>query len=842
MDGNKSASASGLPADLEQLLQQIGQPPTSPLYFPVRHHSPACARQLQNLMADYRPDLVLIEGPADATPLIPFLQDTTTRPPVAIYSYFVDAANRQEMNGELTPRADLPARFQAWYPFAAFSPELVALRQAADLGAEARFIDLPFKSLLAAEREALKAEGGKGARARAARLQAGWDEWLLARSSYVNELCRRTRSRDFNELWDHLFEVGESRLTHTEFRRQLSAWAYFSRAGYPAPMLEREGNTAREEFMAQFIAAGVQDKRYSRVLVVTGAFHTVALPGLVSEKLRSKVKVPKLSAEKDAASLLTPYSYYRMGELSGYASGVPAPQYYGRVWEADKLAEAEPHEMAGLSVLVEVVRRAKALGEPLSTADAIAAFHLARNLAGFRARPGQHPAREDFLDALQSSFIKGDASYSSQLILRLAAEVMTGEEVGEVTVLAGQAPLVAEFYATARKYRLPIVEGQPREISLDLYQNQGHATRSQFLHRLRFLGVTYASFVNGPDFVTGQNLQLITERWQVQWRPTLDGRLIELSAYGSTLAEAALNKLREAIARPEIGAGTAAALLLDAARMGLYEAFAVLVGEVRDKVNSDNNFLSLVDAAYSFVLLYGYREALVTAGLGNVLDLARPAFNRAVLLIPNLAVAKIEPDDLPDYADRFRTLAQLVLTDRKDAPGFSRLLLTESARRGLREADAAGAPVSAPLLRGALLGLLYTLQASSETEIVGEFEAYVRGNRGGGTIAGDFLDGLLRLSKGLLLGSRALLLALHELIEKLDWEDFVRLLPALRRAFTVYTPREVDLLAERVAALSGPTGSVRSLTNLTLPPKELIKLHRLDQEVNESLRKWGIEV
>ncbi len=797
-------------------------------------------------MAQYQPDLVLIEGPADATPLIPFLQDEATHPPVAIYSYYIDSTNSEQMNGDLTPRADLPARFQAWYPFGAFSPELVALRDAARLGAEARFIDLPFKRLLAAEREVLQAERGKGSRARLGRLKAGWDEWLLARSTYIGELCRRTRSRDFNELWDQLFEVGGMEAEPGQFRRQLTAWAYFSRAGYPPESLVREGNAAREDFMALYIAAALQNKRYSRVLVVTGAFHTVALPGLVAEKLKGKVKAPKLTAEKEAASLLTPYSFYRMDELSGYASGVPSPQYYSRIWEAAQAGEAEPHEVAGLSVLVEVVRRAKELNEPLSTADVISAFHLARNLAGFRARPGQHPARDDIVDALRTSFIKGDEAYTGRLIMKLASDVLTGEAIGEVTPLAGQAPLVAEFYATAKKNRLPLIEKEAREIGLDLYQNEGHALKSQFLHRLRFLEVPYAEFASGPDFVGGQNLQLITERWRVQWTPRLDGRLIELSAYGSTLAEAALNKVREAMARPEIGAGKAAALLLDAARMGLYEAFSTLLTEVRDKVNGDRDFLSLVDALYSLVLLYGYREALVTAGLEAVLALARPAFSRAVLLLPDLATAKIEPEDLPGYADRFRTLAQLVLTETASAsaesPTFSRVLLVTSARRALREADVAGAPGSAPLLRGALFGLLYTLQATTETEVVAEFEAYVRGNRGGGTVAGDFLDGLLRLSKGLLLGSRALLTALHELITALEWGEFVRLLPALRRAFTVYTPREIDLLAERAALLSGKGEASRALTALVLPAAELVRLHVLDREVSDDLRRWGVEV
>ena len=42
-------------------------------YFPVRHHSPACAWHVSRLIGELKPKTVLIEGPRDATSLIPFL-------------------------------------------------------------------------------------------------------------------------------------------------------------------------------------------------------------------------------------------------------------------------------------------------------------------------------------------------------------------------------------------------------------------------------------------------------------------------------------------------------------------------------------------------------------------------------------------------------------------------------------------------------------------------------------------------------------------------------------------------------------------------------------------------
>lgn len=54
------------------------------LYYPVRHHSPACAWHLERAMDRYRPELVLVEGPENANDLISILANPETRAPVAL--------------------------------------------------------------------------------------------------------------------------------------------------------------------------------------------------------------------------------------------------------------------------------------------------------------------------------------------------------------------------------------------------------------------------------------------------------------------------------------------------------------------------------------------------------------------------------------------------------------------------------------------------------------------------------------------------------------------------------------------------------------------------------------
>src|SRR5215472_19327612 len=104
------------------------------VYFPIRHHSPACAWHLVRLIRELKPPAVLVEGPSSFTPLIPTILDPATKPPIAVYTHFIDVGRKLYKPTENEP--DLgPARFAAYYPFCEYSPELVALRVGQQIGA-----------------------------------------------------------------------------------------------------------------------------------------------------------------------------------------------------------------------------------------------------------------------------------------------------------------------------------------------------------------------------------------------------------------------------------------------------------------------------------------------------------------------------------------------------------------------------------------------------------------------------------------------------------------------------------------------------------------------------------
>jgi len=78
--------------------------------FGVRHLSPAGAWHLRHYLDTLKPELVLIEGLADATELIPDVTRRGTRPPIALLAY----------------TDSLPIRTLI-YPLARYSPEFQAM-------------------------------------------------------------------------------------------------------------------------------------------------------------------------------------------------------------------------------------------------------------------------------------------------------------------------------------------------------------------------------------------------------------------------------------------------------------------------------------------------------------------------------------------------------------------------------------------------------------------------------------------------------------------------------------------------------------------------------------------
>lgn len=779
------------------------------VWFPVKHFSPACAWHVRQLIAEVQPAAVLVEGPDDADPLIPHIISPATRPPLTILSAYADRKNRFGLNGRHSPSEDVPARFRSWWPFTDFCPEYNALTAGAAASAALHFIDLPLTARVPFQH------------ARTGRSSEAPDDHHLGLSRYFEALRLRERKRSFDELWDSHFEVGGLNLAREDFMRRVLTFAWCARFAGGAGPDDDDGTLTREAHMRYHVDRALRAYPEGRVVVVTGGFHSVALPF-------TKGRRAKVFRDAHLETLVVAHSFRALARLYSLER---LPAYGQAVWEALLADEARPYDTAAMRLLVEVMREARGRQEGPSTADAVGAWKAARRLAELRGNA--EVTLHDLLDAAQMSYVKGDRRVLGGAVERAAREVLVGRAHGEVTGAAGQVPLLADFYARCKEHRLDVT-GEAKTVRLDLHKQRKHRLKSAVLHQCDFLEVPYFGALDrhagqhfrGPDPAAGTNLHLITETWAVRWTEVVDDRLLELADRGATLSEAAAVTLRERLVDVAEDAAGAARLLLRCAQMMLVEHFHATLDVVEDAIAEDRRLVHLVDALADFVLLHSHHDTLATRGDQRVLDTVRMLFVRAALALP--AAAYVEPAAQGDLLDRLQTLVRVALTFEAAALDVDLLVAQVRAMVDAQDGRAG--------VRGAGFGVLFGFGALRERDIAAELLSYLRGPPDKVLAAGAFLEGLFLTSRGVFLRSRRLLRTINEVLAELEWGVFKTVLPDLRRAFTRFTPAEIDDVARHVAEEVGVRETVAD--DGPVPPELAATCARIDAEVSGALAGW----
>ncbi|HWE38394.1 MAG TPA: DUF5682 family protein [Isosphaeraceae bacterium] len=803
-DARLAVAESGLdPAEIARRVEGVL---AGPLYwFPVRHHSPTVARLLRAALLERRPRLVLIEGPSEANDLIPHVVDARTEPPVAIYSSYRDDDNVLGLNGVVSPAPDLPARFAVWYPLTIYSPEYVAMKTAEEIGADVVFIDLPHHAQIA--------RNGPDERLPHTPPAADEDR-LITTSGFYQTLADAAGFKSFPEAWDTLFE-GPETADFEAYRRDLAAFCLAARITAD-PAAERAGETVeRERHFLKSIreALGARGLRPDEAAVVCGGFH-----------LFLDRDDPTPPPEPPAGTVYTavvPYSYFRISELAGYGAGVRAPQFYETCHELTAAGRAGD---VAMEHAIAVLRRMRRGGEPLSTADAIAATHHAGMLARLRGRG--HATLDDIEDALLTCCCKGNPADEGAKLRRAMDEAGVGTRIGKVTPALGRLPIVDDFHARVAELELGDVLGQERRHDLRLDKRAAKdARRSAFLHRLALLNVPFAApSARGGGF----SGTIFREDWAVKWEPRTEPALIEQSLYGDTVESAALARLREAIAEAGTGAGKTCERLLQAVDLDLPELVQVAETAGARAIDADPDFVSLASALHHLSLLDRY--AALRGLRREVLDdLLVRAYDRACFALPD--ASSVPDEEHQGVVDALVTVADLI---QRSGPGrFDRSLFASAARRAADESPA-------PFLRGAFLGLLCEIRDLPAEALAAEVAGLAQASTERMVTAGDLLDGMLAVSRtSILLGAEALVAAVDDLLKAAEWDPFLTMLPRLRAAFERLNEPQRDSLAATVARRHGlaKADDVRGMSG-SLRATALVA--RIDAAVAKALEGWPL--
>jgi hypothetical protein len=451
-------------------------------FFGIRHHGPGCAESLRRALQAWSPQLVLIEGPADAevAEALALAGDAGMKPPVALYVY----------------RPDQPSR-SVHYPLAEFSPEWVALRHSAGLGVPVRFIDLPMTHQLA-DAEETDPEAEAPAKA--------------LRGDGIAALARIAGYEDAERWWSQLIE---HRGGDEEVFAAIAEGMRGLREQEPAPP-RREA--LREAYMRQRLREANKEA-VERIAVVCGAWHVPALETLPAAKQDAEL-LKGLPKAKIAAGW-TPWTHGRLCFASGYGAGVAAPGWYLHLWRH----RGKDARQLTVRWLIRFARQLRKEDLEASGAHVIEAVRLSETLAALRGR--RLPDLVDLDESVEAVF--GAGSGAKLALARRALWI--AERLGEIPEHAPTTPLARDLAQQQKSLRLP-PDPEEKALTLDLRKDLDRA-RSVLLHRLSLLGIAWGKLTEARGRGT------FKEAWSLAWQPDFVVRLVERAALGNTVEQAA---------------------------------------------------------------------------------------------------------------------------------------------------------------------------------------------------------------------------------------------------------------------------------------------------------------
>lgn len=537
--------------------------------FGIRHHGPGCARSLLAALDALQPDVLVLEMPQEAEPLLVHAAHEAMKPPVAL----------------LLHRADQPEH-SSFYPFARFSPEWNAIRWALSNHIPIRCFDLPAAHMLALREETEAAECPECEKPEeptesekpAPRPDAF--EWLAKADGYSDSERwwndRVEERRDHRGFFEAILEAV------TALRDELN-------------LTESSETLLREAWMRKTLRA-VEKDGFQNIAVVCGAWHAPALkgPAKVSDDNALLKNLPK---HKVAATWI-PWTDDRLAFTSGYGAGIRSPGWYGHLWD-----HPEDPIPAWLTRAARILRKE---GQEASSASVIEALRLSNSLAGMRGRP--LPGLDETLESIQSVFCQGDPLPLDFLKPKL----LVGTTMGELPEGLPSLPLQQDIDATIRRLRLkPAASATPLELDL---RDDGGRARSTFLHRLLALDIPWGRKQHARTKGT------FKESWSLQWKPEFAVAIIDAAAFGNTVESAATHKLT----RPNSGTGLAAITSrLDLALLGALNDAVVLLLQHLDAAAATSHDLSDLLAAVptlAAISRYGDVRATDAAAVGHLLD------------------------------------------------------------------------------------------------------------------------------------------------------------------------------------------------------------------------------
>ena len=730
---------------------------SEPHFFGIRHHGPGCARSLVRAFADLKPDCVLIEGPPEGDALLPLITSEGMRPPVALLTYCPDEP-----------------RLAVYHPFAVFSPEWQAAHWAVAAGVPVRFIDLPITHGLALDKaqrdlervaEQTAEPDATGLDAHGASPASVLPE-PVERRDPLNWLAHAAGYADGESWWNHMVE---ERGDGEQLFAAISEAMLALRADWkdsPCDEHEAHREDLREAHMRQCIRAA-QKEGFERIAVVCGAWHLAGLQASTTAKADQTLLkgLPKVKVQ----TTWVPWTYRHLTRASGYGAGIASPGWYEHLWTSHD--NAQPRTVTWLARVARLMRERDL---DCSSAHLIEAARLADTLAALRDRPA--PGLEELHEASRTVLTMGDES----VLHFIRDALVVGDRLGHVPPDVPTVPLQRDVEQAQRSLRLK-PEATQKTLDLDL-RHANDLARSHLLHRLHLLDIPWGTMTK----VGRSSKGTFHEVWSLQWQPEFVLRLIEASQWGQTVQDAAVAKVVDQCSR--IGTLSELSALVDRVLLAdLHTAVAVATRALEDRAALTGDALQLLAAlpSLSNVFRYGNVRQTDAAMVGHVLD---GLIVRAAISLP-LACAAL--DDAAADALRDKLLgahAAVKLRNGDEQADIWQQSLNQIAlQSGAHE-----------LLQGVAVRLLLDDGTWTVDQVASALSLHLSSGAEPAKAAA-WLDGFLNRNAVVLLHDARVWQLVNDWLVGLNEEHFVRVLPLVRRTFSVFGPSERRDLGQRAS-------------------------------------------
>ena len=718
-------------------------------YYGIRHHGPGSCKRLLAALSRLQPVMLLIEGPADCSELLPMLGSSQMRPPVALLAYAADH-----------PECAL------YYPFADYSPEYQASRWALQAGVALHYIDLPANIQLAqrvaSHEQSLRTTEEDGDEPPASEEPS---RHPLAIDP-IGALARAAGYEEGESWWNDLIEQ------NSDDDEQIFATVENAMATLRTSLAEEEAISERDllrEAHMRLEISKLAKAADGPVAVICGAWHVPALKEKFTAKddRESLKSLPAKLGKNKVKTTWVPWTSPRLADCSGYGAGVRAPMWYQHLWQQ----RDNPQSL--VQWLGKVAAALREQGQVVSTASVIEAVRLSQSLAAVRNRPSV--GFEEVREAAVACLCFGEALLWQQLEQKL----LLGAQVGEIPENAPLIPLLEDLQAHQKRLKLK-PEALPKELSLDLRSDSGLA-KSILLHRLNMLTVPWGELSDA-----GRSRGTFRERWQLCWQPEFAVRLVENLVYGSTIEQAANNRMGEAL-QAERHLQKLAESVLHCLEAQLNSAADLGLQRLEQRAAHTSDCIELLESLPALINLSRYGTARAIS-LGHIDGLVMRLAIQSALALP-YACRNLDDEEalhyratlnaahqaleLTDYSDevmeRWWQALQLIAESDKSAhqmAGLAARLLYQSSR------------MSAEALQGLLSRALSPATPPKEAAL--------------------FFDGFFSDAVQNLLYDTLLLNAIEHWLIGLDEESFTEFLPLFRRIFADLDAMERKRLVDTV--------------------------------------------